>query len=236
MKNLEKDFKLFARDKGVSSMTLDGYKGFVMNNKFNPTSMINLPTSMTPYIVEERTNNMTQMDVFSRLMQERILFIGTGISSEVANIVNAQLLFLESVDSKKDIHIYINCNGGSCIDGMAIINIFDFIKPDIATVVTGLAASMGYVISTSGTKGKRSALKNSRLMQHQVSSGSQGVYSDMEIALIEMARTKKELYTKISENTGQTYEKIEKDCDRDYWMSAEEARSYGAIDYVIGVK
>lgn len=234
MKNVEKDFKLFARDHGVSSTTIDGYKNVMMNNMLNPMSIAkNLPTNMTPYIIEESTKNMTQMDVFSRLMQERIIFLGTGIDDQVANIINAQLLFLEAADAKKDITIYCNTPGGSVISGLAIYDIINFISPDVSTVVTGMAASMGFVLASSGTKGKRYALKHSRLMQHQPMGSMQGQASDMEITYKEIQKLKKELYTIISKNTGQSYEKIDEDCNRDYWMTAEEAKEYGVIDRVI---
>jgi len=228
MKNLEKDFKLFARDKGVSSLTLDQYSKIMNNGVLNPTSM-------TPYIIEERQMNITQMDVFSRLMQERIIFLGTGIDSQVANIINAQMLFLESVDSKKDITIYLNTPGGEIYSGLAITDLMDYVKPDVSTVVTGIAASMGFVIASNGAKGKRFALKHSRLMQHQpmagIGPGTQA--SDMDITVREVNKLKKELYEIISKNTGKSYEQIEKDCDRDYWMTAKESVEYGVIDGII---
>jgi len=236
MKNAEKDFRLFARDHKVSSTTLDGYKNIMMNNMLNPMSIAkNLPTNMTPYIIEESTKNMTQMDVFSRLMQERIIFMGTGIDSQVANIVNAQMLFLEAADAKKDITMYINSGGGEVYSGLAMVDVMDFVSPDIQTVVTGIAASMAFVLASNGAKGKRLALRHSRLMQHQpmggVSPGTQA--SDMEITVAEINKLKKELYTIISENTSQTYAKIESDCNRDHWMTASEAKEYGVIDKVI---
>lgn len=231
MKNLNKDFRLFARDKGISSTTLDDYSKISMNNMFQPISM-------TPYIIEERSLNITQMDVFSRLMQERIIFLGTGIDSQVANIINAQMLFLESVDSKKDITIYLNTPGGEVYSGLAIVDLMDYVRPDVSTVVTGIAASMGFVVASNGTKGKRFALKHSRLMQHQpmggIGPGTQA--SDMEITVREVNKLKKELYDIISKNTGQPYEKVEKDCDRDYWMTAKESVEYGVIDGIIGRK
>ena len=212
---------------GVNSMTLHDYQ--------SKSGVGFGPIGMTPYIIEERQMNITQMDVFSRLMQERIMFLGTGIDDQVANIINAQLLFLESVDSNKEIAIYINSGGGSIYAGNGIVDVMNFVKPDISTVVTGMAASMAYVISTSGAKGKRYALKHARLMQHQpmtgVAPGTQA--SDIEITLNEINTLKKELYEIISENTGQSYEKIEKDCDRDFWMTAKIAKEYGAIDKVI---
>jgi ATP-dependent Clp protease protease subunit len=225
---MKNEFEKYAvKHVGINSMTLHDYK--------NKTSVGFGPVGMTPYIIEERPMNITQMDVFSRLMQERILFLGTGIDDQVANIVNAQLLFLESVDSNKDIVIYCNTPGGSIYAGNSIVDVMNFVKPEISTVVTGIAASMGFVISTSGTKGKRYALKHARLMQHQpmtgVAPGTQA--SDIEITLNEINTLKRELYEIISENTGQPYEKIEKDCDRDYWMTAKIAKEYGAIDKII---
>lgn len=236
MKNVKKEFELFARDKGVSSLTLDRYSKIINNNSVNPTSIVGgLPSNITPYIMEERQMNVSQIDVFSRLMMDRIIFLGVGIDSQVANIVNAQLLFLESVDSKKDIKIYINSGGGEVYSGYSIVDVMDFVTPEISTVVTGIAASMAFVISTSGNKGKRFALKHSRLMQHQPLGGiSQSQASDIEITAKEILKLKKELYETIAKNTGQTYKKIYEDCDRDFWMTSEEAKNYGAIDKVIG--
>lgn len=238
MNNLEKDFKLFARDHKVSSMGLHQYAGMMNNAKEANNIGVFNPMSMTPYIIEESTKNMTQMDVFSRLMQERIIFLGVGIDDQVANIIQAQLLFLESADSKKDITIYCNTPGGSVHAGLGIYDLMNLVSPDVSTVVTGIAASMGFVIAVSGTKGKRYALKHSRLMQHQIMSGISGgtQASDMEISLREVQKLRKELYDIISEKTGQSYEKIEKDCDRDYWLTSEESLAYGAIDRIIGVK
>jgi ATP-dependent Clp protease protease subunit len=235
-----KDFKLFARDHGVSSTTFDKYTTIINKNVLNPTSIASnlpggMPMGMTPYIIEERQMNVTQMDVFSRLMQERIIFLGTGIDSQISNIINAQLLFLESVDSKKDITMYINSPGGEVYSGLATLDVMDFVSPDINTVVTGIAASMAFVLASNGTKGKRFALKHSRLMQHQpmggVSPGTQA--TDMEITVNEINKLKKELYDVISKNSGQSFEKIENDCNRDYWMTAEESKKYGIIDSVI---
>lgn len=222
------EFEKYAvKHMGISSMTLHDYKSHA--------GVGYGPVAMTPYIIEERSMNITQMDVFSRLMQERIIFLGMGIDDQIANIVSAQLLFLESVDSNKDITIYVNSPGGSIYAGNSIVDVMNFVKPSVSTVVTGIAASMAFVISTSGTKGKRFALKHARLMQHQpmtgVAPGTQA--SDIEITLNEINKLKKELYEIISENTGQPYEKIYADCDRDYWMTSAEAKEYGAIDKVI---
>ncbi|KAA0128545.1 ATP-dependent Clp endopeptidase proteolytic subunit ClpP [Chryseobacterium sp. SN22] len=191
------------------------------------------PTNLTPYIMEERRLNVAQMDVFSRLMMDRIIFLGTGIDDQVANIVTAQLLFLESADPSKDIQIYINSPGGSVYAGLGIYDTMQIIKPDVATICTGIAASMGAVLLVAGEKGKRSALKHSRVMIHQPSGGAQGVASDMEINLREMLKLKKELYEIISEHSGQTYEWVEKASDRDYWMTSEEAKGFGMVDEVL---
>lgn len=236
-----KEFKLFAKDHGVSSTTFDKYTGIINNSMFNPMSIANNlpggfnPIGMTPYIIEERQMNVTQMDVFSRLMQERIIFLGTGIDSQVANIINAQLLFLESVDQKKDIIMYINSPGGEVYSGLAMLDVMNFISPDVSTVVTGIAASMAFVLASNGAKGKRLALKHSRLMQHQpmggVAPGTQA--SDMDITVKEINKLKKELYEIISKNSGKSFSKIEDDCNRDYWMTSREAKEYGIIDNVI---
>ncbi len=192
-----------------------------------------IESSVTPYIIEERPLNMTQMDVFSRLMMDRIIFLGTGINDQVANIINAQLLFLESVDPKKDIQIYMNSPGGGVYAGLGIYDTIQYIKPDVATICTGMAASMGAVLMCAGTKGKRSALKHSRVMIHQPLGGAQGQASDIEITAREIAKLKKELYEIIAEHSGQDYDKVWADSDRDYWMTADEAKEYGMVDEVL---
>jgi ATP-dependent Clp protease protease subunit len=192
-----------------------------------------IESSLTPYIIEERPMNMTQMDVFSRLMMDRIIFLGTGINDQVANIINAQLLFLESVDPKKDIQIYLNSPGGSVYAGLGIYDTMQFIKPDVATICTGMAASMGAVLMCAGAAGKRSALKHSRVMIHQPLGGAQGQASDIEITAREIQKLKKELYEIIAHHSGQTYEKVWEDSDRDYWMTAEESKAYGMIDDIL---
>ncbi len=192
-----------------------------------------LDASLTPYIIEERQLNVAQMDVFSRLMMDRIIFLGTGINDQIANIVQAQLLFLESVDSKKDIQIYLNSPGGSVYAGLGIYDTMQLVKPDVATICTGMAASMGAVLLCAGAAGKRSALKHSRVMIHQPMSGAQGQASDMEIAVKEVLKMKEELYRIIADHSGQPFEKVEKDSDRDYWMSSKEASEYGMIDEVL---
>lgn len=190
-------------------------------------------SSMTPYIIEERQMNVASMDVFSRLMMDRIIFLGTGVDDYVANIIQAQLLFLESVDASKDISIYINSPGGSVYAGLGIYDTMQFVKPDVATICTGMAASMGAVLLCAGAEGKRSALPHSRVMIHQPSGGAQGVATDMEINLKEMLKLKEELYQIISHHSKQPYDKVNKDSERDYWMIAAEAKEYGMIDEVL---
>jgi ATP-dependent Clp protease protease subunit len=190
-------------------------------------------SGMTPYIIEERQMNVASMDVFSRLMMDRIIFLGTGVDDYVANIIQAQLLFLESVDASKDISIYINSPGGSVYAGLGIYDTMQFVKPDVATICTGMAASMGAVLLCAGAEGKRSALPHSRVMIHQPSGGAQGVATDMEINLKEMLKLKEELYEIISQHSKQPYDKVYKDSERDYWMKAAEAKEYGMIDEVL---
>lgn len=223
--DIKKDFRDFSvKHLGNSGLVTDQYMGMYG------------PNNLTPYIMEERRLNVTQMDVFSRLMMDRIIFLGTGIDDQVANIITAQLLFLESSDSSKDIQIYINSPGGSVYAGLGIYDTMQIIKPDVATICTGIAASMGAVLLVAGEKGKRSALKHSRVMIHQPSGGAQGVASDMEINLREMLKLKKELYDIISEHSGQTYEWVEKASDRDYWMTSSEAKDFGMVDEVLARK
>ncbi|MET1168550.1 MAG: ATP-dependent Clp endopeptidase proteolytic subunit ClpP [Flavobacteriales bacterium] len=213
-----KEFKKYAtKHAGVQSMYVDQY----------------VDASLTPYIIEERQMNVAQMDVFSRLMMDRIIFLGTGINDQVANIVQAQLLFLESADAKKDIQIYINSPGGSVYAGLGIYDTMQVVNPDVATICTGMAASMGAVLMCAGTAGKRSALKHSRIMIHQPMGGAQGQASDMEITLQEILKLKKELYSIIAHHSGQPFDKVEEDSDRDYWMNSEEAKSYGMVDEIL---
>tara|TARA_R110001583_G_scaffold34345_3_gene115473 strand:+ start:896 stop:1555 length:660 start_codon:yes stop_codon:yes gene_type:complete len=212
-----KEFKKYAtKHQGISSMYYD-----------------KIVSSVTPYIIEERQLNVAQMDVFSRLMMDRIIFLGTGIDDYVANIIQAQLLFLESVDSSKDISIYINSPGGGVYAGLGIYDTMQFIKPEVATICTGMAASMGAVLMCAGEKGKRSALPHSRIMIHQPLGGAQGQASDIEITAREIMKLKDELYQIISKHSGQTMEKVHNDSDRDYWMKAEEAKKYGMIDEIL---
>ncbi len=189
--------------------------------------------SLTPYIIEERQLNVASMDVFSRLMMDRIIFLGTPIDDYIANIVQAQLLFLESADPSKDIQIYFNTPGGSVHAGLGIYDTMQIISPEIATICTGMAASMGAVLLTAGTHGKRSALKHSRVMIHQPMGGASGQATDIEITAREIMKLKKELYDIIAIHSGKTYDQVEKDADRDYWMTSTEAKEYGMIDEVL---
>ncbi|MDG1841828.1 MAG: ATP-dependent Clp endopeptidase proteolytic subunit ClpP [Crocinitomicaceae bacterium] len=213
-----KEFRKYAtKHMGISSMHVDSY----------------IESSLTPYIIEERSLNMTQMDVFSRLMMDRIIFLGTGINDQVANVINAQLLFLESVDAKKDVQIFLNSPGGSVYAGLGIYDTMQYIRPDVATICTGMAASMGAVLLCAGAEGKRSALKHSRVMIHQPLGGAQGQASDIEITAREIQKLKKELYNIIASHSKQTYDKVWEDSDRDYWMTSEEAKAYGMVDEVL---
>lgn len=191
------------------------------------------PVGLTPNIIEERQLNAVAMDVFSRLMMDRIIFLGTGIDDQVANIVQAQLLFLESTDATKDIQIYINSPGGSVYAGLGIYDTMQFIKPDVATICTGMAASMGAVLLCAGEKGKRSGLTHSRVMIHQPLGGAQGQASDIEITAREILKLKDELYQIIAKHSEQPFEKVSEDSDRDYWMKAEQAKEYGMIDEIL---
>ena len=196
-----------------------------------------VPTgSMTPYILEERQLNVQAMDVFSRLMMDRIIFLGVPINDYVANIIQAQLLFLESVDAKRDIQIYLNSPGGSVYAGLGIYDTMQYIAPDVATICTGMAASMAAVLLCAGVKGKRTSLRHARVMIHQPMGGAEGQASDIEITAKEIVKLKKELYEIIAEHSNQDYKKVYKDGDRDYWMTAEEAKEYGMIDEVLSKK
>lgn len=191
--------------------------------------------ALTPYIIEERPLNVASMDVFSRLMMDRIIFLGEPIDDYVANIVTAQLLFLESTDRTRDIQMYINCPGGGVHAGLGIYDTMQIISPDVATICTGMAASMGAVLMCSGTKGKRTALKHSRIMLHQPSGGIGGQATDIEITAKEIGKMKQELYEIIANHTSQKPSRVEKDSDRDFWMTAEEARVYGLVDEVLQI-
>jgi ATP-dependent Clp protease protease subunit len=228
------EFKKYAvKHLGMSSMHLDKYAETSTKN-FMP----NIPQigNFTPYVIEERQLNVASMDVFSRLMMDRIIFLGVGINDYVANVVQAQLLFLESVDPKRDIQIFVNSPGGSVIAGMGIYDTMQYVSPDVATICTGLAASMGAVLLAAGQKGKRTCLPHGRVMIHQPLGGMQGQVTDMEISYKLIKALQKELYDILSKHTGQPYETIEKDCDRDNWMISEEAKAYGLVDEVLARK
>ena len=226
-----RDFNNFSRaNLGINSMVMHDYQRVSGQRALSNAAG---PVGMTPHVIEERQMNAVAMSVFDRLMMDRIIFLGMPIDDTVANVINAQLLFLESVDSKKDVHIYLNSPGGSVYSGLGIYDVMSYLNPDIATINTGMAASMAAVLLCAGTKGKRSALKHSRTMIHQPSSGMQGTMSDMEISLKEGKKLKKELYEIISLHSGQDYKKIEKDSDRDYWMTSAEAEKYGLIDKIL---
>lgn len=215
------EFNKYARKHlGISSLNLNRFDSILTN-------------SLTPYIIEERQLNVASMDVFSRLMMDRIIFLGTPIDDYIANIVQAQLLFLESADPSKDIQIYFNTPGGSVHAGLGIYDTMQYISSEIATICTGMAASMGAVLLTAGQKGKRSALKHSRVMIHQPMGGASGQASDIEITAREIGKLKKELYDIIAKHSGKTYTEVEKDADRDYWMTSTEAKDYGMIDEVL---
>jgi ATP-dependent Clp protease, protease subunit len=219
--NPSEDFRKYAtKHVGISSQNLDRYTS-VYDSYISPT------------IIEERQLNIATMDVFSRLMMDRIIFLGTPIDDYVANIIQAQLLYLESADPSKDIQIYFNTPGGGVHAGLGIYDTMQYITSDVATICTGMAASMGAVLLCAGTKGKRSALRHSRVMIHQPMGGTQGQASDIEITTREIVKLKKELYQIISDHSGNPFKKVEKDSDRDYWMTAGEAKEYGMIDEVL---
>ncbi|MBP9991798.1 MAG: ATP-dependent Clp endopeptidase proteolytic subunit ClpP [Bacteroidales bacterium] len=214
---------------GISSTTYAKYTA-ALNRQLNHA---NFKDSLTPYIVEERQLNVAQMDVFSRLMMDRIIFLGTAIDDYTSNVIQAQLLFLESVDSQKDIQIYLNSPGGSVYAGLGIYDTMQYIQPKIATICTGLAASMASVLLCAGEKGMRCALPHSRVMIHQPMGGAEGQASDMEITVREIQKLKTELYEIIAKHSGQTFEQVHADSDRDHWFTAEEAKAYGMIDEVL---
>ena len=214
------EFRKYAtKHLGISSLTLDRFN--IQANYISPT------------IIEERQLNVAQMDVFSRLMMDRIIFLGAGIDDNVSNIIQAQLLFLESTDKEKDIQIYLNSPGGSVYAGLGIYDTMQYITPDVATICTGMAASMGAVLLCAGEKGKRTALTHSRVMIHQPMGGVSGQETDIAITAREILKLKNELYEIISNHSGQDFSKIENDSDRDYWMTSEEAKKYGMIDEIL---
>ena len=216
-----KEFERFARlHCGINSMTMHDYRADITNY-------------VSPTIIEERQLNVAAMDVFSRLMMDRIIFLGAPIYDDAANIIQAQLLFLESIGADKDINLYINSPGGSVSAGLGIYDTMQLISCDVATICTGMAASMGAVLLTAGAQGKRSALTHSRVMIHQPLGGAQGQASDIEITAREIMKTKRELYEILSYHSGVSYEKIEQDADRDYWLTSTEAKEYGLIDNVL---
>ncbi|MCD8031574.1 MAG: ATP-dependent Clp endopeptidase proteolytic subunit ClpP [Bacteroides sp.] len=215
------DFRKYAtRHLGMNGLALDG----VISSQ---------ASYLNPYILEERQLNVTQLDVFSRLMMDRIIFLGTQIDDYTANTLQAQLLYLDSVDVGKDISIYINSPGGSVYAGLGIYDTMQFISSDVATICTGIAASMAAVLLVAGTEGKRSALRHARVMIHQPLGGAQGQASDIEITAREIVKMKKELYTIISEHSHTPFEKVWADSDRDYWMTSQEAKEYGMVDEVL---
>ncbi|MBO7287485.1 MAG: ATP-dependent Clp endopeptidase proteolytic subunit ClpP [Bacteroidales bacterium] len=213
-------YKYATKHCGINSLALEKYTSTVTNY-------------ISPTIIEERQLNVAQMDVFSRLMMDRIIFLGDEINDYVANIIQAQLLFLESSDPKRDIQIYVNSPGGSVYAGLGIYDTMQYISPDVATICTGIAASMAAVLLCAGAKGKRSALKHSRIMIHQPMGGMQGQASDIEITAREILKLKKELYDIIATHSGQTFDKVWADSDRDYWMTSQEAKDYGMIDELL---
>lgn len=216
----KKEFRNYAvKGQNISGSNFDRYVDRVEN--------------MTRAVIEERPTNFREIDVFSRLIMDRIIFLGMQVEENIANIITAQLLFLESVDAKKDILLYVNSPGGSVYAGMGIYDTMQYVNPDINTICTGLAASMGAVLLSGGAPKKRSALPHARIMIHQPMAGMQGQASDMEISLRQTLSLKKDLYDILSKHSGKTYEQIEKDSDRDYWMRAEEAKEYGLIDEVL---
>ncbi len=218
------EFKKYAvGHHGMSSMHLD---------KYMETSVPDI-NGFTPQVIEERQMNIVGMDVFSRLMMDRIIFMGVPVNDYVANVIQAQLLFLESTDPKRDIQMFINSPGGSVIAGMGIYDTMQYVSPDVATICTGLAASMGAVLLCAGNKGKRTCLPHSRVMIHQPSGGMQGQFTDMEISYKLIKQLRNELYEIMAQHTGKTFEKIEKDSDRDNWMTATEAKEYGLVDEVL---
>jgi ATP-dependent Clp protease protease subunit len=215
------EFEKYAvKHRGISSNTLDSYTRHMV-------------TALTPNIIEERPMNVAVMDVYSRLMMDRIIFLGYPINDEVANIITAQLLFLDSTDRTRDINMYINSPGGSVYAGLGVYDTMQYVSPDVATICIGMAASMGSVLLTAGTNGKRAALKHARVMMHQPSGAIGGQASDIEITVNEIRKLKKELYEIVCHHTGQSYDRVEADFQRDYWLTAMQAKEYGLVDEVL---
>lgn len=226
---MNNDFRNYAvKHLGMNGLALDQYISATSRGAQSIAA-----SYISPTIIEERQLNVAQMDVFSRLMMDRIIFLGTEVNDYTANVIQAQLLYLDSADPGKDVSIYINSPGGSVYAGLGIYDTMQYIKSDVSTICTGMAASMAAVLLVAGEKGKRFALKHSRVMIHQPMGGAQGQASDIEITAREIQKLKKELYTIISEHSGQPFEKVERDSDRDYWMTAYEAKDYGMIDDVL---
>lgn len=226
---MNNDFRNYAvKHLGINGLALDQY---VSATSRDARSIV--ASYISPTIIEERQLNVAQMDVFSRLMMDRIIFLGTDVNDYTANVIQAQLLYLDSADPGKDVSIYINSPGGSVYAGLGIYDTMQYIKSDVSTICTGMAASMAAVLLVAGEKGKRFALKHSRVMIHQPMGGAQGQASDIEITAREIQKLKKELYTIISDHSGQPFDKVERDSDRDYWMTAYEAKDYGMIDDVL---
>lgn len=218
---MNSEFEKYAvKHQGISSNTLNDYNKYIVTN-------------LTPNIIEERPMNVAVMDVYSRLMMDRIIFLGYPLNDEVANIITAQMLFLESTDRHRDIQMYINCPGGSVYSGLGVYDTMQYITPDVSTICIGMAASMAAVLMCAGTKGKRTALKHSRIMMHQPSGAIGGQASDIEITVNEIRKIKRELYEIISYHTGKDPKQVEADCDRDYWLSSVEAKEYGLVDEVL---
>ena len=225
------EFKRYAtKHLGMSSMHLDHYAEAAGRSASVAVPNIN---GFTPNVIEERSMNVAALDVFSRLMMDRIIFMGVAVNDYVANVIQAQLLFLESADPSRDVQMFINSPGGSVIAGMGIYDTMQYVQPDVSTICTSLAASMGSILLTSGTKGKRSILPNAYVMIHQPSGGMQGQFSDMEINYNLIKQLRERLYNIYVKHTGQDFETIEKDSDRDNWMTATEARDYGLVDEVL---
>lgn len=226
---MNNDFRNYAvKHLGMNGLALDQYISATSRGAQSIAA-----SYISPTIIEERQLNVAQMDVFSRLMMDRIIFLGTDVNDYTANVIQAQLLYLDSADPGKDVSIYINSPGGSVYAGLGIYDTMQYIKSNVSTICTGMAASMAAVLLVAGEKGKRFALKHSRVMIHQPMGGAQGQASDIEITAREIQKLKKELYTIISEHSGQPFEKVERDSDRDYWMTAYEAKDYGMIDDVL---
>lgn len=219
--DLGKEFEKYAvKHRGISSNTLHGYTNHMVTN-------------LTPNIIEERPMNIAVMDVYSRLMMDRIIFLGYPITDEVANIITAQLLFLDSTDRQRDIQMYINSPGGSVYAGLGVYDTMQYVTPDVATITIGVAASMAAVLMCAGAHGKRTALKHSRIMMHQPSAGAGGQASDIEITVNQVKKLKRELYEVVSTHSGQDVDRIAADFDRDFWMTAQEAKEYGLVDEVL---